>query len=129
MIESKKIELFRNLCQFEFENQYYDFHNDYDCKKIFFEKGNSLIFLFKNIKTANLISMRFEEVILNNFIFFNSSNVDCLTIDNIYRGKIEENFELIEFSKDAKGYFYLEFYEGQKMQFWSSGISINNLNA
>jgi len=30
-INSKNIELLRNLSQFEFGNVYYDFHNDFDC--------------------------------------------------------------------------------------------------
>jgi hypothetical protein len=41
------------------------------------------------------------------------------TLDTLYRGRVESNGELIEISEDGKSYFYLEFYEGQRIEFWA----------
>jgi hypothetical protein len=50
--------------------------------------------------------------------------IPTLTIDNLYKGKAEVEGGLIEFQNN-RGYFYLEFYEGQKIEFWSDGILVD----
>lgn len=124
MIKTKNIELFKNLSQYDLENQYYDFHNDYDCIKISFENC-FLTFLFKHINEGFIISMKFKNVILEKFEFTNFSELKNLTIDNLYRGRFEKNDELFEFYNDDKSYFYLEFYKGGKFEFWCDEISID----
>lgn len=125
MIKSKEIELLKNLSQYEFEgDQYYDFHNDYDCTCIFFKNDGELELKFKSIVEENTVYLKFYNVRIVLFKFFNYSKVQNLTIDNLYRGRIESDGRLIEFIEDEIGYYYLEFEEGQKIEFWSSGVSI-----
>ena len=121
-LNSREIELFKNLSQFEIDKVYYDFHNDFDCIKIFFE-STSLILLFRSITDSNYVSFKFEKVILERFDIFNFEEI--LTIDNIYRGRFQRNNELLEFGIDGKSYFYIEFYEGPKIELWSERIIID----
>jgi hypothetical protein len=125
-IDSKNIELLLNLSQFEVGNVYYDFHNDFDCNRISLE-NNFLILLFKKIVEGYIISFRFENVEIVNLEFINFSEFKNLTIDNIYRGRFEENGQLIEFNNMEKSYFYLEFDQGSKMELWGNGIVIEKI--
>lgn len=122
-IDSRKIEILKNLSQFEFGNIYYDFHNDFDCIGISLE-NKFLILLFKKIIDGSIISFRFENVDLVNFEFTNFSEFENLTIDNIYRGRFEKNGLLMESNNQQKSYFYLEFDQGSKLEFWSEAILI-----
>lgn len=57
------------------------------------------------------------------FEFDFTETMKTLTIDNLFRGKFEIDGALTEFENN-RGYFYLEFYEGQKIEFWSESLSI-----
>ncbi len=124
MIQAKNVELFKNLSQNVYRDKWIDIHNDFDCVKLIFTIDNLLILWFKGIKDGNIISLRFSNVLITKWEFFNFNKVENLTIDNLYRGKIERDGELLEFNQEGNGYFYLEFDEGQKMEFWSSGFDI-----
>lgn len=124
MIKPVEIELFQNLSQYEFGGNFYDFHNDYDCCKILFKNREELTLVFEDLKDSRLVFLKFKDVELHKFDFFNSPNVDTLTIDNLYRGRFKVQDHLEELTQQDKGYFYLEFDEGQKMEFWSSGITV-----
>lgn len=124
MIKPVEIELFQNLSQYEFGGNFYDFHHDYDCCKILFKNREELTLVFKHLKDSRLVFLKFKDVELHKFDFFSTANVDALKIDNLYRGRFKVKEHLEELTQDDKGYFYLEFYEGQKMQFWSSGITV-----
>lgn len=121
-IRSDKIELFQNLSQFDFDNDSFDFHNDFDCLKVKFQ-SDILVLIFQNIVSKFLISVSFQKTTLTFFEFDFTELTKTLTIDNLYRGKYEIDGSLIEFQNN-RGYFYLEFYEGQKIEFWSESISI-----
>jgi hypothetical protein len=125
MIIAKDIELFKNLAELNYDDQYYDFHNDYDCQKILFE-NEEIILVFKNIVSEKILLLKFKGVFIEKMDFFNVSNIEYLTIDNLYRGKVEIDGSLIDISDNGKAYFYLEFYEGQKIEFWAIGISLVN---
>lgn len=124
-VDSKKIELFKNLSEFDIDDLYFDFHNDFDCINIKFDSC-FLIFIFQNIADNSLVSIQFENAILTYCEFNFQETVNVLTIDNLYRGKFENKGELIEFQNNC-GYFYLEFYEGQKMEFWSEGVTVKKI--
>lgn len=126
MIKSKNIELFENLSQSEYKGKFIDFHNDYMCVKILLSPKNLFEILFENLIDKSHVKLVFSNVIIVKMIFFNSSKVENLTIDNLYRGKIEDGNKLIEFKDSNKGYFYLEFYEGQKIEFWSTGLKVED---
>lgn len=123
MLLAKSIEVFKNLVQYDYNNQYYDFHNDYNCEKLTYSDGILLI-MFKSVFGEIMVSLKFTEVKIQNMDIFNVRDVENLTIDNLYRGRTELNGDLVEFTETGKGYFYLDFYEGQRMEFWASELSI-----
>jgi len=123
MITATSIELFKNLIQYDYDGLYYDFHNDYICEKLSCSNG-ILRILLKSLVNGNFLSLKFLEVKVTDFIFFNVERTDSLTLDNLYRGRFEFNGELIEVYREDFGYFYLEFYEGQKLEFWAKHIDV-----
>ena len=123
MIVATSIELFKNLMDLEYEYQKLDLHNDFDFEKIIFENETLLLF-FKNIKGSRSIMLTFLKVSLTSFDFFNVSSVNYLTIDNLYRGRALVGKELIDQSLDGRGYFFIEFYEGQMIEFWTEGLAV-----
>ncbi|MFF2450296.1 hypothetical protein ACFVSW_24940 [Neobacillus sp. NPDC058068] len=127
LLFAKSIELFENLCQYEFDYGYYDLHNDYDCESVSL-KDNVLFINFKQDVNGEGISLVFTDVEVKHFDFFNVTDSKTLTIDNVYRGKAVINGELKEFLGE-KGSFYLEFYEGQRLEFWAKSVGIENTGA
>jgi len=126
MISTNTIEILKDLSEFEFENQVYDFHNDYDCKKICFENG-TLILMFQKRVSGFLLSLKFHGVDISKALFFNISSIENLTIDTIYRGRVVVNEVLLELSNNGTAYFYLEFCEGQTLEFWAESIVIDRV--
>ncbi|WHY88153.1 hypothetical protein QNH39_10035 [Neobacillus novalis] len=122
LLFAKSIELFENLCQYEFDYNYYDLHNDYDCESVTL-KDDILFINFKQEANGNSLSLIFTDVELKQFEFFNVNDSKTLTIDNVYRGRVEIDGELEE-CLGEKGYFYLEFYEGQRLEFWAKSVGI-----
>ena len=118
--------MFKNLSQIEFGSIYYDFHNEFDCFKIIFD-NNKLSLYFKKINENYIVSLSFESVKLFLIEFINFSEFQNLTIDNLYRGRFEKNGKILEFEDDQKSYFYLEFDNGAKMEFWSDEILIEKI--
>jgi hypothetical protein len=124
LLLAKSIELLENLCQYEFDNRYYDFHNDYTCESI--SLTDTVLFInFKQEISGGTISLVFTDVEVKQFIFFNVTDTKTLTIDNVYRGRALIDNELKEFIEE-KGYFYLEFYEGQMLEFWAKSVGVKN---
>lgn len=119
---SNKIELFQNISQFDFDKVTYDFHNDFECVKVKFQNGE-LILVFKNIVHKFLVSLIFQKTTLTFYEFEFAETFEALTIDSLYRGKFENEGTLLEFDGD-RGYFYLEFYESQKIEFWSESVRL-----
>lgn len=127
MVESKKIEFFVNLSQFEYKGHYFDFHNNYDCIKLLY--FNRVIHLyFKYIGKEEYVNFCFLDSSIELFEFYNDSSGESLTIDNIYRGRILVDNKLVEIKEDIYGFFFLEFDNGQKLNFWCKGIVINKIN-
>ncbi len=124
MIESQTIKLFQNLSQYDYDNKYYDFHNDYDCIQLLLNDENCLDLKFRHVINKEVVHLKFYDVQVCVFVFFNYPKVENLTVDNLYRGRTEKLGELIEFLNPNNGYFYLEFDEGQKLEFWSSGLRV-----
>jgi hypothetical protein len=123
MTTAISIELLKNLAQYDYNNKYYDFHNDYNHIKMSYS-SNILLISFRHFRSGEIVSLKFIDVEIVNIDFFNVKEVDSLTLDNLYRGRVELNGNLIEASNNGKGYFYLEFYEGQKMEFWAEYIDV-----
>lgn len=81
-IDAKKLKLFENISEISFDNNYYDFHNDFDCTKISLEK-KSLLLNFRHIENNYIITLKFNEVILDRLDFNLLANFDS-TIDTVY---------------------------------------------
>jgi hypothetical protein len=124
MMKATEIAFFDNLCQAEYNSKYFDFHNDFDCTSMVFS-ATSLYINFRHILDREEIAMCFSNVQIVDFSFFNSAQEDGLTIDTLYRGKFSEKEILIETSESGQAYFYLEFYEGQRMEFWADGLYVS----
>jgi hypothetical protein len=123
MVVATSIELIKNLVDLEYGGQKFDLHNDYECARILFE-NKTLLLLMKKVESNESLSLFFFEVNLTSVDFFNETKVENLTLDTLYRGRCLVDTELIDQSLDGKGFFYVEFYEGQKMEFWSKGFSV-----
>ncbi len=123
MIPASSIELFKNLAQYEFEGKFYDLHNEYDFVKLLIA-DTTLTVAFKALSNDELFVIKFMNVVLTKLEFFNSANVPQLIIDNLYRGRFEKDGELQETVDNGGGYFYLEFDEGQKVEFSATDICV-----
>lgn len=126
-IDAIEIALFRDLSQFDLGDNYYDFHNEFDCIKIQMA-NNAFILLFKSITHDEIISFRLLNVEITGFKFDVSSTSNDFTIDNIYRGRTEKNGQLIE-SNNGKAYFYIDFQEGLSLELWSDGIEVSKIGS
>ena len=123
-MNSSEIKLFKNLSEFENENIFYDFHNDYDCLKIILDMNNFHI-VFKSEMDNKLIYFTFCEVEIIKCELRNFSEFQNISIDNIYRGRFEENGILKEINELGKSYFYIDFYENISFEILSSKIIID----
>ena len=121
-VDLKGIKLFENMSQIELNEGYYDLHNDYNCVTILYE-NNSLTLRFKHVITSSFISLCFGDTYVTSFELNNSSTPE--TVDNLYKGRYEANNQLNELSSDGKFYFYLEFDEGHKIEFFSKYLVVN----
>ncbi|MCD8031004.1 MAG: hypothetical protein LUF85_09350 [Bacteroides sp.] len=123
MILATTIHLFDNLSQYTYNDNYVDFHNTTTLERIlFFDKV--LMLKFKHNTSGKFLSLKFTDVRMSQIDYFNSEGVKGLTIDNLYRGRFENKGTLKDISEDGRAYFYLETYEGQKMEFWAKEIGI-----
>jgi hypothetical protein len=123
MVAATSLEFLKNLAQYEYANRFFDFHNDFTCEKIFFS-DKKLLILVKNHVSKARFSIEFEDAVITSAVFFNTKDVESLTIDTMYRGRAEVDGKLKEISEDGQGYFYLEFYEGQKLEFWAAHFDV-----
>ncbi len=127
MTEVAELELFKDLTYITQDGKEYDLHNDYNCSNLNYDKeSKSLSLLFEQVN--NELSLKlcliFKEVIIAKFNLLFSFSTDVKTVNNFYRGKFEENGQLIEFSSEGQGYFYLEFENGNKFEFFSKSMVI-----
>ncbi len=126
MVIATSIEFFKNLAQYDYDGKYYDLHNDYDCEKIFLKEEILSLCLKKNSMESMVIFLKFTDVEMTMMNFFNFNEVKNLTIDNIYRGRFEIDGQLNEVSSNGKAYFYVDFYEGQSLEFWAKSVEMKN---
>lgn len=125
MRSATTIEFFKNLAQYDFDGRYYDFHSDYGCDNLSYS-NEVLSISFKSLMGGFSLSLKFTEVEIVTLNFANVKEFNSLTLDNLYRGRLEHDGELIEISGGGKGYFYLEFYEGQNLEFWANGVYVEH---
>ncbi len=120
MIDLTQVELFEFQLIFHMEDRIVDLHNDYKCETIIydFEKqllrcsfiGELRIFLDFGGASVKKINVLFERTL------------DSSTLNSFYRGRFEQNGNLLEFTEDGKGYYYLEFENGDSFELHSSKV-------
>lgn len=120
MMQAQDILLFQNLAEFEYEGVYYDFHNDYECSLVEYD-GSVLRLVFVDSEGRSTVSIRFQNTKLERVHFTPLDTKDTQTIDLMYRGRAERDGEHVEYELQ-RAYFYLEFYEGLSLEFWSESL-------
>lgn len=123
MILAPSIEILADLTRPEQSGQQYDLHGMLHFDGISLD-NNILTLKFKDNSAANLVSLIFHQVTPTRFTFMNTSDEFTWTLDLLYRGRVEVNGKLIELSEDGRGYFYVDFLEGQTMEFWAAGMEV-----
>jgi hypothetical protein len=124
-IQAKNIELFTDFSQYSFDGDFYDFHNDFDCEKVLLQ-DSSLFFIFKSVEQKFIITLVFNNCIIKKVEMDNLLQPESATIDILYRGRFEQNQELLEFSSDLKSYFYVEFSGNLKIEFLSDSFELKS---
>lgn len=123
MVLATSLELFKDLTQQDYNHRRFDFHNEFNCEMLKYEEGN-LSMLLRSVADDASVQLKFIEVEISSALFFNIKDAAGLTIDTLYRGRAQVDGGLVEISKEGKGYFYLEFYEGQKFEFWAKYMDV-----
>lgn len=119
-----KIDLFKNLCDWDLEpDNYRDLHNDFGCIGIELAH-RSLHLKFRGLaKSAHRLDIEFKNVEVVRMDIAFDEPLANLTVDNLHRGRCEINGGLVEVDGHGRGYFYLQFYEGPELEFWSDTVS------
>ena len=125
-----EIELFKNLCDWDLErNNHRDLHSDFGCNGIEFAQ-QSLHLKFQGLaKSSHKLEIEFMNVEVVRMDISFDEPLANLTLDSLYRGRFEIDGGLVEFDERGRGYFYLEFYEGPELEFWSKSVSMDDTDA
>jgi hypothetical protein len=127
-IESSSINFLDNLAQHKFGSKHYDFHNDFECVKISFNQSDIklLTLMFNHLIDKSVVLFNFYDADVVKFQLELETSAKTLTLDNLYRGRFEENGHLSELSVNGCSYFYVDFYEGLLIELWCSHIEITS---
>lgn len=126
MIKVSHIELFKSLLDLEVGDKFIDLHNDFNCTEINFSKEDqSLIFVFFDHNHSSSLRLVFQQVILVKFNLNFELDKKYIILDNFYRGRFESNNELHDLSEEGKGYMYVEFCEGQSLEFYCKEFEVD----
>jgi hypothetical protein len=108
IIELTNMPLFENLSMATVGDRFIDLHNDYGFKKLEYDTvEKKLIILFEHLETKNIsVQAFFEDAEIVKIAM--SQPMTDVVIDNMYRGRGEENGILFE-EKNGKSYFYIDF--------------------
>jgi hypothetical protein len=124
MIELTDEMLFKDLTFIERNGNKYDLHNDYKCVIFDYNKENetlNIVFEARVSKSENLrVGLTFKEVTIAKFEMFFTRTEDTSTLNSFYRGRFEKDGKFFEYSATGARYFYIEFEQGDKIEFYSS---------
>ncbi|MCC7307405.1 MAG: hypothetical protein IT173_07555 [Acidobacteria bacterium] len=119
-----KLELFKNLAEWEFDGVSYDFHNEYECLSLKYESGNLILGFRELARPSNRLRIVCENAELTRIDLPLEERKEAFTLDTFYRGRYEEGARLVEADKLDRVYFFLEFYEGPSFEFWAKHIRL-----
>lgn len=125
MLNAKEIEFFRNLSEWDFDQgNYWDLHNDFGCVAVKLDAG-VLILRFSALSDKTpALNLEFNEAEITQLNLSADKSLVTLTLDNLYRGRFQVDDRLIDVDDQGRGYFYLEFYEGPTLEFWSGTVKM-----
>lgn len=125
MLTAEEIEFFKNLSEWDFDQgNYWDLHNDFDCVGVELAAGVlNLRFRALAEKTPSL-NLEFDDAEITVANLSTDKSFSALTLDNLYRGRFQVDDRLIDVDNRGRGYFYLEFYEGPRLEFWSKTVNM-----
>lgn len=123
-----KLELFKNLAEWDFNGVYYDFHNEFECLSIRYESSNLILGFRELARPSNRLRIVCENAELTRIDLPLEERQEAFTLDTFYRGRYEERARLIEVDKLDRVYFYLEFYEGPSFELWAKHIHLKVLS-
>lgn len=121
----ENIELFRDLARFESGQTSFDFHNDFDFSGWSYV-DHDLVFGFKRSSDVFRVELTFRNAELLELKFDNTRDADTLTIDTLYRGRLETNGELYDTSADGRFCIYFDFLDGFQGRFLCEGVEIQS---
>ncbi|MBN9485045.1 MAG: hypothetical protein BGO70_05010 [Bacteroidetes bacterium 43-93] len=123
MIYTTDIPLFESLLEVRLGNTTFDLHNEFTCVQWVMD-GTQYVLSFTDHQHNTLrISFGEAAIIVNTLPAITTP----LTIDLFYRGRFVADDALRD-TKDNKGYLYLDFYEGYKLELFSKTISYSLTN-
>jgi len=128
VVELKNIELFKDLTAIDELLIVADLHNDYDCTSIDYSDDSKMLtinFTSNNRKVnRSTVYLRFEDATLMKFDLAFKAMIDKSTLNILYRGRFESNNGLLEYSEQKGFYFYMEFEEGDKFEFFAQKMLV-----
>lgn len=117
-------ELFKDITEIDVNGYCVDLHNDYDCLKLQFS-GNELLMSFKSIRDNSKYSfvvLQFKAVDIQKLQLNFGVEAQHKTIDRLHRCRFLQVGELIEYSKEGKAFYALEFCEGYAVEFFTEEL-------
>jgi hypothetical protein len=116
--------LFENISVLKLVTGVIDLHNDFDFIEFVLDQENKQIFLsFSKMADSRIVfNLIFEAVEIKKIKIKQFTIPDKITLDNLYRGKVECNGLLIEKNDSNASYFYLDFLEDIQFEFWALSV-------
>ncbi|WP_207515627.1 hypothetical protein [Longitalea luteola] len=128
MIDLTHAELFQDLTTIDYENSFFDLHNDYACTGIDYQSANKTVgFLFQPITKDSgkkVLLLQFEDALIASFSVNLRRTADSNTLDLFYRGRFEISGKLFDFHPDGGGVFYIDFWEGDSFTISSKKVTL-----
>ncbi len=121
----EKLELFRDLARMECGTAYFDFHNDFDFSGWSYS-DQTLIFCFTRPTDDLRVELTFRGVDLLEVRFNNGRDSEALTIDTLYRGRLEIEGDLLDVSADGRFCIYFDFLDGFYGRFLCEGLEVTS---
>ncbi len=120
-IDLSKYPLFENLTILNIEDKYIDIHNDYDFVNFEYCSTKKEIRLSFSmiINPLETFCFYFNGVTISSINIHQFDSVNNFIVDIVYRGKFEIDGSLHEKSKKNEYYFYIDFLDDIKLEFWA----------
>jgi hypothetical protein len=135
-IDLTQTELFKSFAEMGTGDTYVDLHNEFNCYSINFSRPRTQLSLSFKASINNLRAIKHVELVfknavveLMNFKIDHPFDESSLTIDQLYRGRFEnQSNELAEVSNEGKFYYYISFCEDHSFQVFADSVTAELTN-